>query len=56
MTHWPIFWDIETTGLNPLARDFWSNSMEAQVTAVGLGTITNWDQGPTATGHDESCW
>lgn len=46
MTHWPIFWDIETTGLNPLAQDFWSNQMEAQVTAVGLGTIRNWDEGP----------
>lgn len=47
MTHWPIFWDIETTGLNPLARKFWSGKMEAQVTAVGLGTIRNWDEGPT---------
>jgi len=48
MTHWPVFWDIETTGLNPLARHFWSNSMQAQVTAVGLGTIRNWDKGPNA--------
>lgn len=46
MTYWPIFWDIETTGLNPLARSFWSNEMKAQVTAVGLGTIRNWDRGP----------
>ncbi len=46
MTYWPIFWDIETTGLNPLARDFWSGQMEAQVTAVGFGTIRNWDRGP----------
>lgn len=52
MTYWPIFWDIETTGLNPLARDFWSNEMEAQVTAVGLGTIRNWDQGPGRQGAD----
>jgi DNA polymerase elongation subunit (family B) len=46
MTYWPIFWDIETTGLNPLAQEFWSGEMEAQVTAVGLGTIRNWDRGP----------
>lgn len=46
MTYWPVFWDIETTGLNPLARSFWKGEMKAQVTAVGLGTITNWDKGP----------
>lgn len=46
MSYWPIFWDIETTGLNPLARRFWDGKMEAQVTAVGLGTIRNWDDGP----------
>lgn len=46
MTYWPVFWDIETTGLNPLARKFWDGKMEAQVTAVGLGTIRNWDKGP----------
>jgi len=59
MTHWPVFWDIETTGLNPLARDFWSNGMEAQVTAVGFGTIRNWDQGPDAEQADlqiEAVW
>lgn len=46
MTYWPVFWDIETTGLNPLAREFWNGKMEAQVTAVGLGTFRNWDEGP----------
>lgn len=46
MTYWPIFWDIETTGLNPLAQEFWSETQAAQVTAVGLGTIRNWDEGP----------
>ena len=52
MTHWPVFWDIETTGLNPMAQEFWSNEMAAQVTAVGLGTIRNWDEGPNVEQSD----
>lgn len=46
-SHFPIFWDIETTGLNPLARSFWNNSMEAQVHSVGYGYIENWDEDPS---------
>lgn len=45
MDYVPIFWDIETTGLNPMAENWWSNEMKAQVTAIGLGAITNWGEG-----------
>lgn len=45
MDYVPIFFDIETTGLNPMAQKWWSNSNAAQVTAVGLGIITNWGDG-----------
>lgn len=38
----PIFWDIETTGLNPMAQHWWSGEMAAQVTAIGLARIKNW--------------
>jgi len=44
----PVFFDIETTGLNPMAQHFWSEvKYPAQVTAVGVGAIDNWrdDQG-----------
>lgn len=47
MDHIPIFWDIETTGLNPMAQHWWSNEMAAQVTAVGIGVITNWEDKPS---------
>lgn len=38
----PIFWDIETTGLNPMAKDYWDGEVGAQVTCVVLGTIDGW--------------
>ena len=47
MDYIPIFWDIETTGLNPMAQNWWDDAKQAQVTAVGLGTIKNWDEAPT---------
>lgn len=39
----PIFYDIETTGTNPLAED-WHAGVErdARVTCVGVGWFTNW--------------
>jgi uncharacterized protein YprB with RNaseH-like and TPR domain len=41
--HVPVFFDIETTGLNPMAQHFWSQTeFAAQVTAVGLGTVDGW--------------
>lgn len=43
MIYEPILFDIETTGLNPLAQS-WSNKHEhdGQVLSVGIGTIRNW--------------
>lgn len=39
----PVFFDCETTGLNPMAQHFWSNTDQAaQVTAVGIGTVDQW--------------
>lgn len=52
MDYVPIFWDIETTGLNPMAQDWWDSADAAQVTAVGLGVITNWDEAPTRESAD----
>lgn len=51
MDYTPVFWDIETTGLNPLAQDWYDNQMGAQVTAVGIGHITNLDD---CTGKDDA--
>jgi len=46
MSYYPIFWDIETTGLNPMIEP-WSNWGDAsQVTAVGLGVVENWHDSP----------
>jgi len=46
MFHAPIFFDIETTGLNPMAQHFWSNTdYAAQVTAVGIGQADEWRAG-----------
>jgi len=39
----PIFFDIETTGLNPMAQEWWDNQTSgARVTAVGLGRVEGW--------------
>lgn len=47
MSFFPIFWDIETTGLNPMIEP-WSNWGKAsQVTAVGLGVIENYHDNPS---------
>lgn len=44
--HTPVFFDIETTGLNPMAQHFWSEvDQAAQVTAVGIGTVDGWREG-----------
>lgn len=42
----PVFWDIETTGLNPMAQEWWNNSMGAQVTAMAFGQIEGWHDNP----------
>lgn len=38
----PIFFDIETTGLNPMAQHWWDGQIAAQVTAIGMGRMNNW--------------
>lgn len=38
----PVIWDIESTGTNPLAQHWWSGSIAAQVTAVGMATVDGW--------------
>lgn len=47
-TYEPIVWDIETTGLNPMAEYYWSNQPAAQVAAVGIGWLDGW--------RDASSW
>lgn len=39
----PVFFDIETTGLNPLAQE-WHGEVnhDAQVLCVAIGTLTDW--------------
>lgn len=43
MKYEPVMFDIETTGLNPLAQS-WSDYHEhdAQVLAIGIGRLKNW--------------
>mgnify|MGYP000202699425 CR=1 FL=1 len=42
----PVFFDIETTGLNPMAQDWWDNETHgARVTAIGIGTMNGWREG-----------
>ena len=43
-SHIPVFFDIETTGLNPLAQA-WHNKQkyDAQVTAIGVGYFDDYD-------------
>jgi len=38
----PIFWDIETTGFNPLHQDWYDDRPGARVLSVGIGTIDGW--------------
>jgi len=39
----PVFFDIETTGLHPLAQKWWDNTQHgAQVICVGIGVLENW--------------
>jgi uncharacterized protein YprB with RNaseH-like and TPR domain len=47
----PVFFDIETTGFNPMAQQ-WHNSYQydARVTAVGVGTVKGWRE---AEGHED---
>lgn len=42
-TYIPVFWDIETTGLNPMAQSWHSHTEhDAAVTAVAIGTFDGW--------------
>ena len=39
----PVFFDIETTGFNPMAQQWWDSAdYGARVTAIGIGTLDNW--------------
>lgn len=39
----PVFFDIETTGLNPMAQHWWDSVQHgARVICVGIGTLTDW--------------
>jgi len=39
----PVFFDIETTGLNPLAQKWWDNTKhDGQVICVGVGVLEDW--------------
>lgn len=43
MRYEPVFFDIETTGLNPMAKSGWNGAdYDAHVTAVGVGRLKNW--------------
>lgn len=39
----PIFWDIETTGLNPMAQPFWDGGVN-EVVVVVVATVENWEE------------
>lgn len=41
--HYPIFWDIETTGLNPMIEPWMSWEDTARITAIAIGHIPDWD-------------
>lgn len=48
----PIFWDIETTGLNPMherwqARSFYHVDYPSAVTAIGYGYMGGWEDAET---------
>lgn len=38
----PVFFDIETTGFNPMTPRWYSDSIAAEVTAVCIGEIRDW--------------
>jgi len=43
--YFPVFFDIETTGLNPLAQEWhYNQNYDAQVYAVSLGTFPGWPE------------
>jgi len=43
MSHEPIFFDIETTGFDPMPQAGWDDSSyDPRVTAIGLATADNW--------------
>lgn len=43
MQYVPIFWDIETTGLHPMAKHWWNHhDHSARVVCVGVGYIDNY--------------
>lgn len=43
MAHEPIFFDIETTGFNPMAQSWYdSTDYDGRVTAVGMGRSPDW--------------
>jgi len=40
----PVFFDIETTGFNPMTPRWYSDSIAAEVTAVCVGQIRDWTE------------
>lgn len=42
--HFPIFWDIETTGLNPMIEPWMNWDDPAHITAIAIGYIEDWDE------------
>lgn len=43
MNYEPIFFDIETTGLNPLSQAWHYNAQhDAEVICIGIGVLSNW--------------
>jgi len=40
----PVFFDIETTGFNPMTPRWYSDSIPAEVTAVCIGEIRDWTE------------
>lgn len=49
----PVFFDLETTGLNPMQQKWWDNyDQDAQVVCVGVGTLSNWQDDGKDTVYD----
>lgn len=41
----PLFFDIEATGVNPIAKSWAGSRLDAQVLCVGFGRIMGWREG-----------
>jgi len=48
----PVFFDIETTGFNPMTPRWYSDSIAAEITAVCIGEVRDWADGGEERHHN----